>query len=804
MSDIHSARWIWDARVAGEHRYVCFRRDFRVRKTGDTQLEISADSDFVVWLNGCEIGRGQFSDWPQRKTFSAFDASAALRPGHNSLAVLVYHRGADFSDHAAGQPGLIASLRCGNDLIVTDAAWRCRKHPAFRPGPMPRVSRQQGFTTACDARREVEWRWGTLPGRGWQAVSEVAPATAGFWAGLTPRPVPPLAILPPVATRFIAQGFFLRRGEAVSTALTMADDALVARRPWEVFDHPAPDFARDYRPHAPTPSELCSTPAAPGLDLRPVPAGLSGQYLIVDLGREETGLLHLRLSAPAGTVLDIAHGEHLDDGRVRYAIDGRNFADRYICRAGLQEFTLPFRRLGCRYLEVHILPPRRGTVHLHYLGLLPTELPLPKGGAFACSDALAERCHAVAVRGLHLCMHEHYEDTPWREQSLYAFDSRNQALYGYYAFGNHAFAAASFALLGEGYRPETGLLELCAPARVGVTIPIFSLVWIAALAEHWLHSGDRTLFARHAGTATAILARVRDRHDAATGLYRLPSGKGLWHFYDWEEGLSGAIGNDDPARRLDAPYNLFLHEALAAQAWMLERTGETATARAYRRWRRELGLAIDRAFWDERMGRYATYVQDGRRRHAATLVQVQALACGLGSAARRRTLLRALAQPDLVPLTLSSRLYQVLGAMPAGPVGRRQVADDIATTWNRMALTGATSFWETPRGGDDFACAASLSHAWSALPAYYHQAWVLGVRPLAPGFTRFSINPYVDRFHEAEGRVPTPHGPIRVLWQRVAGGLAIEASGPRTCVPELRSWPECPVVRASWNGRRLR
>lgn len=38
-------------------------------------------------------------------------------------------------------------------------------------------------------------------------------------------------------------------------------------------------------------------------------------------------------------------------------------------------------------------------------------------------------------------MHEHYEDYPWREQALYAFDSRNQALYGYYAFGNYDFAA---------------------------------------------------------------------------------------------------------------------------------------------------------------------------------------------------------------------------------------------------------------------------------------------------------------------------------------------------------------------------
>lgn len=804
MNDIASARWIWDARVAGEHRCVCFRRDFRVRTAGPAVLEIAADSDVVVWLNGCEIGRGQFSDWPQRKTFTTLDAGAALRPGINSLAVLVYHRGADFSDHAAGQPGLIASLRCGDQVIITDATWRCREDPAFRPGPMPRVSRQQGFTTCHDARRAVEWRWGRLPGRGWAAAQDLAGATDGFWTSLEARPVPPLVISPPLPVRICAQGFFLRRGEEKTIALTMAADALVARRPWEVLACDPPDFDRNYQPHAATHSDLCAQPGAVGLDLRPLPAGCTGHYLIIDLGREETGLLHLRLVAPAGTILDIAHGEHLDDGRVRCAIDGRNFADRYICRGGLQEFTLPFRRLGARFLELHILAPRRGVVHFHYLGLIPTELPVAQTGAFACSDSLADRYHAVGVRGLHLCMHEHYEDTPWREQSLYAFDSRNQALFGYYAFGNYGFAAASFALLGDGYRPESGQLELCAPARVGVTIPIFSLAWILAVSEHWLHSGDSALYDRFAGTIDAILARVCSRRDAATGLCRLPDGPGQWQFYDWEEGLSGSIGNDSPVGRLDAPYNLFLHETLGAYAWMLDQAGRRGEAILAQRRQRALGRAIDRAFWDPERQLYATFLQRGKRRHVAELVQAQALTSGLGNATRRRKLVAAFGRSEVVPLTLSTRLYHLRGVMLAGPEGRRQIATEIATTWGRMTLTGATSFWETPRGGDDFACAASLSHAWSALPVYYHQAWVLGVRPLAPGFSRFLLNPYADRFAHAEGCIPTPAGPISVRWERHPDGLRLEASGPAECTPVLRSWPECPVRLATWNGRRLR
>ena len=119
---------------------------------------------------------------------------------------------------------------------------------------------------------------------------------------------------------------------------------------------------------------------------------------------------------------------------------------------------------------------------------------LPESVPFDCADDLVLRLRSVSIRTLSLCMHEHYEDCPWREQALYGCDSRNQALYGYYTWGNWDFAAASFSLLGKGIRPEDGWLELCAPARCGITIPSFSLIWIMALAEHSLFSGNNALF----------------------------------------------------------------------------------------------------------------------------------------------------------------------------------------------------------------------------------------------------------------------------------------------------------------------
>ena len=59
----------------------------------------------------------------------------------------------------------------------------------------------------------------------------------------------------------------------------------------------------------------------------------------------------------------------------------------------------------------------------------------------------------------------------------------------------------------------------------------------------------------------------------------------------------------------------------------------------------------------------------------------------------------------------------------------RFVLDDIATKWGRMIGNGATSFWETEKGAEDFANAGSLCHGWSAVPIYVYYRYVLGATP---------------------------------------------------------------------------
>ena len=87
-------------------------------------------------------------------------------------------------------------------------------------------------------------------------------------------------------------------------------------------------------------------------------------------------------------------------------------------------------------------------------------------------------------------MHDHYEDTPWREQALYAMDSRNQMLCGYHAFGEYAFPCANLLLMSKAERKD-GLLSICFPNADELTIPSFTLHYFTAVEEYTAYSGDK-------------------------------------------------------------------------------------------------------------------------------------------------------------------------------------------------------------------------------------------------------------------------------------------------------------------------
>ncbi len=771
VSNLENSSWIWGESVDNEvNQYVEFRHEFSIPTVPkQASLYISVDSEYCLWVNGQFVDCGQYDDYPQNKVYDVLDIRPLLRSGNNVLCVLAYYQGESSFQYIKGSPGLIYALEEEGINVQSGDQTYFRVSRSYKNGDVPKISGQLSFSFEYDASKEDDWVSCNYAMSGEWKRAEVSERSWGNAKTiLSSRPIRKLSIQPrrsPV--HMISQGVFLRRGESTSSvAQLMQSDFLSYRSPGVLFE----GYALD------------SLPGDGGVEIKALSLSqYDGIYLLLDLGRQECGFLELDLESEEGTVVDVAYGEHLHDLRVRAEVGGRNFAASYRCKNGRQMFTHTFKRIAGRYIQLHISGVKESLI-VYYAGLRPVEYPVEFKGEFSCPDNLHKRIIDIAVRTLHLCMHEHYEDTPWREQALYSMDSRNQALCGYYCFGEYDFPEASFALLGEGLKAD-GYLEICAPAECHLTIPSFSLLWVIELAEHLLYSG-------RLNKAKDALQKVNCMMDIyisnmRDNLLATPSNKKYWHFYEWSEGMDGTSAFQPDysglqEHRLDAPLNLFFVMALESAAFMTKECGEHRLSDRYASLASNVKAEIHNRFWNAEKGAYRAYLGKNSTEVYSELTQALALCASVCPPAHSESLRERLSlkENDWVPITLSHSIYKFQALLGDPEKYGQTVLDNIAQDWGHMLYNGATSFWETHKGAEDFANAGSLCHGWSATPVYFYYAYVLGVRPIEPGFRTFTVEPVAAVFQQASGIVPTPYGSIHVSWERTTNGLIRNLSHP--------------------------
>ena len=438
--------------------------------------------------------------------------------------------------------------------------------------------------------------------------------------------------------------------------------------------------------------------------------GNGSTHFLLDLGREEVGFLELSLCSDTTQNILIAYGEHLADGAVPRIIGDRDFSVEYGAAPGENRYLNPFRRLGCRYLEVFCEQP----ITLRAMGIRPVMYPvnvLP----FDAGDPRRQQIYNIAVRTLRLCMHEHYEDCPWREQALYGMDSRNQMLFGYHAFGETAMPRASLHLFGQDHR-EDGLITICAPSDFDLVIPSFILHWYQAVLEYTEFSKDLTLAEELWPRLCGVLESLHRFRDEKTGLLPCLPGSNYWNFYEWtDEKMSDT---DHRVEGIDLMLNVLFLRALQAMIRLEEMTGLSCGLCAMAE---PLKQTIRRTFRRDD-GLYAT---DPARTHTSELGCALAVLTGVAEETDAKVicdLFTAEEKGNAVPVSLSMTAF-VYDALLQTDEDRYApwVLADIDRRCGYMLDHGATTFWETMDGWHDFDNAGSLCHGWSALAAYYYR-----------------------------------------------------------------------------------
>ena len=722
--------WLEDGGVPNV--YANFYERF-VSAGGGARLLVCADSHYAVYVNGQYAYAAQYADDPGLRVYDELDISSLVRPGENELRVAGYCTRTDSSVYRSGNAYVMFEVFEGEkSLCASGTATLCAPDPHYVSGKAPLITGQMGYTFSYDATRKE---------------SERRPAvSAGERPPLAPRPVKQCVLSERRAETLMTQGVY-RESDAQEPFGCRMQRAFLAFRSLS-------DMKCDWKSRPRFPSGEGVSFESPDGD---------GLYFVFDLGRNEVGLLDVEISLDQSAEVLIGWGEHLDDLRVRSAVGSRSFMSRYVAKADRSRFFHPFRRIGARYIELFV---RAHKATVHYAGVRPLAYPLPEGAALELEDALHHRIFDVCRRTLVMCMHEHYEDCPWREQALYAMDSRNQMLAGYYAFGEYEFPKASLRLLGRSLRPD-GLLELCAPARVSVNIPSFSLMYVVETWEYLLFSGDEAFACETLPICKAIVdsatARVREN-----GLVPRHAGEDKWNFYEWSDELDGGAlrTRDTDEDRYDAPLNAFLILALEAYAKLndaLSNADRAQSARAAAASIRESGR---RAFFRADEGKFYTYLDENGLSGNSELTQALCLLAGMCPEDCLAAALKRLTDGRMIPVTLAYAVFKYDALLTLGEGYGDWVRRDIEAQWGGMLYQGATSFWETILGGDDFDRAGSLCHGWSAIPAYIYYAYGAGIRPAAPGWASVSVRKAEGLPRVLGARVRLPDGTVRDFARR--------------------------------------
>ena len=753
-----SSRWIWTvppSSISAENHVGYLRRCFALEDVPQTvPARVTADSRYVLWLNGHEVSRGPVRNVPERLAFHEIDLAAFLRPGVNVLAALVRHYGTPTGSWRRPAPfGEIGhggfAFEAPSIGLVSDASWRAQSAPwhGMPPGGDPVREVVDGGATP------EGWHDPGFSDDMWSdAVELSAPALGGLssapptppYSGMEPAGLAELVRLPR-PTSIIATGF--------------------------VPEIEGDDLIELYDPHL---------------------VGINGHaFTTADVGEMTHGTVCLGVRAEAGTVIDVYVGEDVSEEGLA-VVEPRRWAARYVAagRDGVERFET-FDPIGLRYLTAIV----RGAGEITELEATERRYPTSGHAAFSCDDDRLERIWAVGRRTLELCATDAFIDCPGREQNAWVGDSYLHTLIAMVTNTDWRLVRRNLRIGAHSRRPDGFLSAIAAggASTRAFNIPEYSAHWVRSLCRYVERSGDLQLAQELLPTAADVVSAF-ERHRDQDGLLRVP---GIV-FVDWAQTERG-----EATGAVDALYAAALLDYADLSEW----AGETLRATAARAAHSATKDALER-LWDDERGVYVDALHANGRPGRRVSQQTNALAI-VGNVApedRWGRMLDYVLDPARVRVTLSNAdlpekehwLYQrwepvgfdserhVVAAQPfmrhflhdaVARAGRQERIAELCLDWLPQLERGNTTFeefWHAEPG------AASRCHAWSATPTYDLTSYVLGVRPVVEsaadlGFRRVLVEPDFLHCERVAGSIPTPHGELHVELSPCSGWLRVPA-----------------------------
>ena len=744
-----------------------FRKTFALAQVpARVPARITADSRYLLFVNGQEAYRGPIRGQPRRLTYDMLDLAPYLKPGENTVAILVVYYGKPRSfwmpaaaNASLGRNGVVVfeanTFEVSDDgWLVSDASWKALKSDAWsedwkNPAEMHPLFGDAIPTEVVDASRlPFGWEQPGFDDRGWGSA-HVIPARGIGSAGRSQPPTDPYGPLHP---RPIGKlGGDLRAPAAVRAEYLAGQ-----------INTPSGDPVKRLQ------ATLDLAVTGPAGDRLPLALDVPADgcvRIMLDMGGIVMGQAQFEIEAPAGTVLDISYTED-PLAPPRGPFDGMHSGTRYVARGAHDRFKL-YDALGFRYAYI-LAHGVTGPVTLRSFAVQEDLYPWQPGAEFACSEDQLNRIFRAGIRTVQLNARDAFTDCPTREQQAWVGDS---VVHQMVSLVTNTDWRLAWQYLNLSNSPRyDGILPMTvvgpSEAAGGVTIPDWSLHWVHGVYNLYRFLGDKAAVKAYMPSVERVLRWYLPFQNSQGLLQDLVE----WNLVDWS-----AVSNDGVTAIITALWARGLAEFAEMAGWLEEKGSQRWAAGVYAQ-----AQAGFEAFWDEARGSYVDHIVDGERRpEMSQLGGACAVVSGLAPRERWDRIIATITDPAEVviytwqmaggPLAQNRKpgwdvQTQLVRAEPfmsyvvhdaVALAGQAERLLDLYPDWSQFLKDGYDTIGEDWRHGTHV-------HGWSCTPTKDMVFYTLGVTPAEPGYTVARIAPRLGRLAWAAGKVPTPHGLIGV------------------------------------------
>lgn len=783
------AKWVWAENYSETPNcYIYARREFEVPDSPRATVYVTCSTEYKLYINGRYLGRGPSPCHPAFQYYDTYDATRVLRSGKNVVAVLCYNYGVGTHCRPQAPGGLLLQLEIGNGeplIIATDETWRVKPAEDWDFN-----TRQMfwtiGFQEVYDSRRKpVGWNVAGYDDSAWEKPQVIGEVGCEPWTSLIPRAIPPLREHELFPQSVLKSGYVsVADDPSLDIAMLMYSEAANV-------DSSAIRYAREM-------IQASSNTAIvnPGND----------SFVTLDFGREVVGFPIIKIRDGGCATVDIGYSEALDEKGDVYPTRQNIFqADRVILHGGRQEWQT-FGRRAFRYMQLTFRDVKT-PVHIESVSISRVGYPIEIVSSFECSDKLLNEIWQTGVYTLSICMQDSYEDCPLREHGQYTGDVRVQALMNYYCFFDTKLIAKALGQFVQSQR-EDGLFNTLWPSSTNHILPDYNLVWVIALHDYYLYTGDRSLVEQLYPNMKLLLDNWMRSQESGNGLLTWEPNPDVpnhewWLFIDHMPlDKHGEV----------AAYNAFYYQALRDASKLAQAIPNADDSVDWHNKAEQVYKSFNERFWSEEKGVYMDCNVNGKLSDTVSL-QTNSLAIlfGLADADRTARIKKYLISGQ--PIIESSGPYfdfYILQAMMKLDMAAESV-NLMRSEWGEMLKRGATTWWETfsYEWPDGTICPDSLCHAWSGAPTYILPAEILGIKPSLPGSGVVVIQPGVGELEWAKGHVKTSVGSVDVEWYSEENCFRMDINAPdgfivalpigdfkNPVVDEIDLTPETPERRA--------